>query len=604
MDANGQGVPGVEITWTPSDPNDVIQPMVDTTDAIGVSSVSVRLGELAGAHGFHASTRDFISHDFFVHVRPSQLVRLSLQPTQLSLISRQRVSINAQPLDAAGNIVNTRLKWLSGDMQVATVDTTGLVRANRPGSTFIYVNATVPPFVVDSIPVQVRAAVPARLTIRPETSGFVVGSRLRMMAMAFDAAERPIDAIDIKWSSSNPQMPLVGREVFDDSTVISVSATAPGSTIVEARIGDLVARATIDAVADPVADSVALDHPSFCYSGITFGPSGQFYYVSNEGGSFGPEDTLAVVRTGSASATWKKSAEFPECDRVSPIARNTISIDANENLYLPTKAGVLSIAGLSGALRWHTRIGEVRGNVAISRRGFGYAARADELVALDLSDGSIKWRYAHVHESLNQGPVIDETRGVVYLSGFNALVALDMETGAVKWQLSTPGGRGDVALAADGTIYVGATGGIWAVSPAGAKVAEVVLGPILGSPVIDAQGNVYAVSINGGIYSLTSNLTVRWSTVSTIGNLGLGTPVVDGSGTVYFGNSGSAVAARDGRILWSRPDISSFLGQHWLFGSDGSLYASNLDFVYRIRTAGAGGQWPMTHGSPDRTARR
>ncbi len=613
LDATGNPVARVPLVWSVGLEGDSIHSAELSTDEAGYGRATLHIGTRSGPRLARVASSGLQSQTFLISVPPADLARLDITPTSLDLISRQRRQVTAQPLDAFGNIASTDLRWKSMNETVATVDSTGLLRARRPGTTTIYVNATTPPFLVDSVMVAVRAATPSRIDLRPDTAGFVAGHSLRLVAVAYDSAGKAIDADDVVWTTSNPAVALSRATIAADSSIVSTSATQVATSTIEARIGNVRAMASISSVTDPLLERIGV-RGSFCYGGVTFGPSGQWYYVSNVFGSSQPKDTIAVVRTGTGRpSTWTSSEEFAECDRTysSSYPQATISVDSLENLYVPTKHGVLSIAGLTGATRWHARIGQVKGAMSVSNAGLLFAGPEDEIIALDTSTGAVVWRQTMSTSNQTVATAVDDARGVVYASTWNLLTAFDRATGGRLWATAIPEGTSaSLAIGPDATIYLSAIGVLYAIRPDGRVRATATMQTNIGNgaPVIDAQGNVYLAT--GGdrtVYSFSADLTPRWrfSFPSNGGSFAMSTAVIDAAGVVYVGNGPDLVAIRDGKVLWTRPEASGYFGGNNLIGPDGAIYAMDVSRIFRARSAGIDPRapWPMVHATPTRTQR-
>jgi outer membrane protein assembly factor BamB len=134
--------------------------------------------------------------------------------------------------------------------------------------------------------------------------------------------------------------------------------------------------------------------------------------------------------------------------------------------------------------------------------------------------------------------------------------------GTEKWALELGGYTSPAAIAEDGTIYVGSTGGtpgLHAVDPDGSLLwtfpAE---RGVTSSPAIGEDGTVYVGSRSGVLLALHPDGTERWrfALVGGSGNPtgGNGTsPALGDDGAVYVGSNNGylyAVAA-DGTLRWS-----------------------------------------------------
>src|ERR1035437_6517406 len=153
------------------------------------------------------------------------------------------------------------------------------------------------------------------------------------------------------------------------------------------------------------------------------------------------------------------------------------------------------------------------GNVQV----FNSQGAASNLVPITVTSrppqtGQIRWRFQADGDYIPNRPAVG-TDGTVYASDvYGHLYAVD-PTGGLKWIFN--GSGGNVSLGQDGTIYVGSTTSIFALTPNGtlkwqfdqSPSAFIMLGPNVGP-----DGNIYVVATQGmGVFSLTSQGSLRWS---------------------------------------------------------------------------------------------
>jgi hypothetical protein len=160
----------------------------------------------------------------------------------------------------------------------------------------------------------------------------------------------------------------------------------------------------------------------------------------------------------------------------------------------------------------------------------------------------------------------------------------------------------DVAIGADGTIYVaasGAAGSRWfAVSPQGAVLWTLNLPDSRTTPAIGADGTLYGGLSDGGLIAVSPGGTVRW-TLWDLDDIE-SSPAIGSDGIIYVAG-GRHVYAVDpqGEIQWayeitdtvfvhSSPAVASD-GAIYVGGTDGGLYAINPDGSPRW-TYNAGGK--------------
>lgn len=125
----------------------------------------------------------------------------------------------------------------------------------------------------------------------------------------------------------------------------------------------------------------------------------------------------------------------------------------------------------------------------------------------------------------------------------------------VKWTLKTPGaGVSHPALGADGTIYIGTSQGVQAVSPEGREIWQVTYGGAVGPPVVSDDGTLYVESGHGLVFGVSADGKVVWK--PQYGLIGFGFPPALGPGpTLYYVNATSDIYAfqpeQSEKMTWS-----------------------------------------------------
>lgn len=113
--------------------------------------------------------------------------------------------------------------------------------------------------------------------------------------------------------------------------------------------------------------------------------------------------------------------------------------------------GLTVIETITGTAAWHAALDRPQAELAVSR-GLVVAATTEELVALDLRTGAVRWRYDGLSTPI-AGPV--EVRGVIVAPLYSKLAVLDPRTGALLRTIDL----GDeitapLQVADDGTLWV------------------------------------------------------------------------------------------------------------------------------------------------------
>lgn len=153
--------------------------------------------------------------------------------------------------DANGRVLSGRtVTWASGDISLATVSATGLVRSHNPGTVAItatsegkygsdYVIIIAPPPPLAPAPV-------ATVVVSPATAGVQAGSHVQFIATTLDAAGQVLTGRTISWTSGDPAIASI-------TTTGVVTGVGAGTTTItaasEGRSGT--AQLTVSALALP-----------------------------------------------------------------------------------------------------------------------------------------------------------------------------------------------------------------------------------------------------------------------------------------------------------------------------------------------------------------
>ena len=227
VDANGHLVEGAEVTWASGDV------AVATVDASGLVR-SVGNGE-AGV----TATADAVSGTAEVTVgQVVSAVNVSPEALEFSALG-DTLRLGAEPVDANGHLVEgAEVTWSSGDVAVATVDASGLVRSAGNGEAVVTATADAVSGTAEVTVAQVVSAV----NVSPEALEFsALGDTLRLGAEAVDANGHLVEGAEVTWASGD----------------VAVATVDASGLVSSAGNGEVVVTATADAVSGTAEVTVA-----------------------------------------------------------------------------------------------------------------------------------------------------------------------------------------------------------------------------------------------------------------------------------------------------------------------------------------------------------
>lgn len=227
-----------------------------------------------------------------------------------------------------------------------------------------------------------------------------------------------------------------------------------------------------------------------------------------------------------------------------------------------------------------------RSSPAVRNESLYVGANNGTLLAVDRTDGSVRWRTDLSADPLRSSPTIYE--GTVYVGSLDGSVyAVDAADGNVAWSTPTGGNVTASPVAFDGTVYVGsANDSLHAFDAADGTERWVFAtgGDVDSSPAVVGD-TVYAGSRDGSVSAVwAANGTERWSTA--VGAVGTSGPAVE-NGTVYVGVPGAdevaALNASNGSVAWTAAVGADVAGSPAV--ADGRVFVGGADGVVRALSA-------------------
>ncbi|HEX6064430.1 MAG TPA: Ig-like domain-containing protein [Longimicrobiales bacterium] len=166
---------------------------------------------------------------------------VSIQPDTLTLLVNQTRVLQARVIGMDGNVVHDRtVSWTADDQLIATVSSSGVITARRPGEVTITASTGGKS---GSATLRVIQPVPAvaRVEVRPGTVALEVGESQQLSVHLFTAnnTELPAPPVgEVQWSSSNP-----GSVAVDGSG--KVIALTGGDVTISAKFANVTGTARV-----------------------------------------------------------------------------------------------------------------------------------------------------------------------------------------------------------------------------------------------------------------------------------------------------------------------------------------------------------------------
>ena len=234
-------------------------------------------------------------------------------------------------------------------------------------------------------------------------------------------------------------------------------------------------------------------------------------------------------------------------------------IDGDENWTYDIGGSVPATA----AIFWDPDSLEMNGRI--------FASSNDGNVYAIAPNGATEWIF---YAGGNPGTITLAMDGTLYVSASGILFALSPYDGSVIWQFDTGNSNGNSAPAIDdnGIIYKGSFELLYALDSDGNVLWTFPTNGWIGPPSIGSDGTIYISSDK--IYSINSDGSEKWSTAIEGENY-YNPPAIASDGTIYIGSGQLyALDPDDGSVIWifnegtgvnpySTPTI----------GGDGTIYA-------------------------------
>lgn len=250
--------------------------------------------------------------------------------------------------------------------------------------------------------------------------------------------------------------------------------------------------------------------------------------------------------------------------------------------------GVSAIDLSDGSLRWRALSSTDISSAPTLSNGRVYVTSLSnsEIIALNATRGESDWR-SDEGQYLSTPTVAN---GTVYVGGkTNVVHALDATDGSEQWRYEVDGAVRATPSVIEGTVYVGTqAGSIYALEPAdGSERWQKDIGSDITEPISGENGRIYVCG-GGTIYALSTDGTVQWSVKTTQSASALSATK---NSIVYTDQNIVCLNAATGETRWTFGVQSRQSGDTMVTGiecspvvRDGVVYAgTNAGDIYAIQ---------------------
>ena len=410
------------------------------------------------------------------------------------------------------------------------------------------------------------------------------------------------------------------QEVYLPGTIVQITATPDSGRSFLGWHGDA------SGLANPYP--ITLRNHQTVSARFTVAPGEKLWdvpFLSNGGYGFAVGDDNTVFVAGVTTNLFALDGDTGlvrwQFNTTNPIDRAVAIAGDGTVVFALYPSFVYAVDGNTGAQKWKTTVaGVYTMTPAIGADGvvYVYAQPSGEssLVALQGTNGTVKWRYNAGRVQINSPPVVG-TNGLVYLttSCDTTVTALDVATGQSRWKTPLTGCWGSPpALGRDGSIYIQSGSFVYALAPTtGATLWKSVLPNGGGSvaPVVGPDEMVYLMNGYDGCIAIdgrSGQIKPAFKPALAL-NIWAVPPALAADGTLYATSSGRILALDgiSGEAKWAA-SVPSINQGPLAIGPNGNIYAQSSSDTGQMLTALKGtsdladAPWPMSGNNARNTS--
>jgi hypothetical protein len=157
-------------------------------------------------------------------------------------------------------------------------------------------------------------------------------------------------------------------------------------------------------------------------------------------------------------------------------------------------------------------------------------------------------------------------------------------------------------LASDGTVYIGTSATLYAVTNSGSVASNRWAVPVTGEPAVGPDGTVYAVNAGVRLQALNPDSSLKWA--FEVGSSAGGSPAIGLDGTIYFEGMNNLYALKSsGALKWKAavPGGANYASP--AIAPEGTVYAVSHDAGQLCAVSSIGtNKWTLSSAAPHAVA--